>query len=341
MACSVTAIINMDQPKSEERMILLPLFFFVLLVLTFAVLLMALQPSHAQKAMQLRVAEIRNPQRAPTPALIDAKPASSQRETLSQRLSTFLLRYACGARLERLILEADSPQAPGSLALRSLGYCLGSILLALLLSRSMLAGSACGVLGLCFPCLVLRYRRAVRLRTATSALPDTADLMARALRAGHSVSQAIEAMAERAPQPLSTEFARICQQQRLGVSLRDVLLELGRRIPSRDLHFMITAILVQRETGGDLADILQKTANLLRERIRVQGEVKVRTAQGRLTGWILSLMPLALLALISIFSPGYVHILFVDPVGRRLLYGGTASMVLGSAVIRKIVKVDY
>ena len=155
------------------------------------------------------------------------------------------------------------------------------------------------------------------------------------------MTQAIEALGEQAPEPLSTEFAKVFQQQKLGIPLRDVLIDLSLRIPSRDLHFLITAILVQRETGGDLAEILDRTTETLRERIRVEGEVRVQTAQGRLTGWILSMLPLTILAFISLFCPSYTHVLFVDPLGQKLLYAAAACMVTGALVIRRIVRVTF
>ena len=112
------------------------------------------------------------------------------------------------------------------------------------------------------------------------------------------------------------------------------------RVPSRDLQFLITAILVQKETGGDLTEILTRASYVIRERVRIEGEVQTRTAQGRLTGWILALLPVVMLALINIASPGYSAILFHDPVGRQLLYTGGALIVVGSLIIRKIVAIQ-
>jgi tight adherence protein B len=115
---------------------------------------------------------------------------------------------------------------------------------------------------------------------------------------------------------------------------------MGVRIPSRDLQFLITAILVQKETGGDLTEILDRAAHVIRDRIRIEGEVRTHTAQGRLTGWILGLLPVILLALLNIVSPGYSSVLFHDPTGQKMLYAGGALIVLGGLVIRKIVDVQ-
>jgi tight adherence protein B len=304
-------------------MSLLITFFILGLVLTSTVLIVATRPSRAERGIELRVADIRNPRRSlgddGGEVDLDTQQTSSLGHFLGQRLK----------------------QYSGTFVLKSVEFSIGFLIAGLVLTRSAVMGLLLAVLGLALPGIWLRFRRAKRLKAVTAALPDAADLLARALRAGHSMSQAIEVMAERAPQPLAAEFARVFQQQRLGVSQRDVLLEMSQRIPSRDLHFLITAILVQRDTGGDLVEILDRTTTVLRERIRVQGQVQVNTAQGRLTGWILSLLPVVLLIVLSLFSPGYSDILFTDPMGRRLLFAGASLILIGGLVIRRIVQVNF
>ena len=164
--------------------------------------------------------------------------------------------------------------------------------------------------------------------------------MARALRAGHSISSAIEIVAEQSAEPLACEFATVFHQQKFGIQFRDAILQLGDRVPSRDLHFLITAILVQKETGGDLTEILDRTTRVIRERIRIQGEIQTYTAQGRLTGWILGGLPIIMLGLINIVTPGYSHILFHDPLGQKMLYAGGILIVVGGLIIRKIVDIE-
>ena len=187
---------------------------------------------------------------------------------------------------------------------------------------------------------LLKFKRARLLKAFNIALPDAIDLMARALRAGHSMSSSIELIAEQSPQPLSGEFVQVYQQQKFGLRFRDALLQMADRIPSRDLQFLVTAILVQKETGGDLTEILDRTSHVIRERVRIEGEVRTHTAQGRLTGWILGLLPVIMLGLINIVSPGYSTVLFHDPVGQKLLYAGATLIVIGGLVIRKIVDVE-
>jgi len=203
----------------------------------------------------------------------------------------------------------------------------------------MVAGVAT-VFGAVIPYALLRRKRNRRLKAFNSALPDAIDLMARSLRTGHSMNPSIEMIAKQSPEPLSSEFLQVFKQQRLGLPFREALLQMGTRIPSKDLHFLITAILVQKETGGDLTEILDRTSHVIRDRVRIEGEVRTRTAQGRLTGWILSLLPVIMLVLINFVNPGYSAILFHDPTGQKMLYTGGALIILGGLIIRKIVDVQ-
>ena len=187
---------------------------------------------------------------------------------------------------------------------------------------------------------LLRVQRGKRLKKFTQALPDAIELMARALRTGHSMASSIEIIAEQSPKPLNAEFAICFQQQKFGIPFRYALLAMGERVPSKDLHFLITAVLVQKETGGDLTEILDRTTVVIRERVRIEGEIRTYTAQGRLTGWILSCLPIAMLTLINILTPGYSHILFYDSVGQKLLYAGVTCIAIGGLIIRKIVDIQ-
>ena len=322
-------------------MSLLPIFFGTLLIFSSVVLVAAGRLSSEEKALQVRIADIRNPRRTLQAEAEKADFDDEQSKTLSRRLTLFLERYWFSSKIESLLLEADSTATVGAFLLTCIRSASAGAILGVVLSRSIAALFFGCIAGIAFPVMKLKRRKAKRLKAVSRGLADAADLMARALRAGHSMTQAIEVLAEQAPQPLAAEFSRVFQQQKLGVPLRDVLLEFCRRVPSKDIQFLITAILVQRETGGDLVQILDRTTNVLRERIRVQGEVQVYTAQGRMTAWILSLLPVGLLCIIYIFSHDYARVLFDDPTGRTLLYAGAVSILVGSLIIRRIVKVTF
>jgi tight adherence protein B len=256
------------------------------------------------------------------------------------RLGVFLQRYRFAKKLQVLLIHADSSMSVGGIVLACAGAALGCGLLGYLFTHMFLLAAAATVAGALIPYVLLRMKRNRRLKAFNSALPDAIDLMARALRAGHSMNSSIEMIAEQSPEPLSSEFVQVFKQQRLGLHFREALMQMGSRIPSKDLQFLITAILVQKETGGDLTEILDRTTHVIRDRIRIQGEVRTHTAQGRMTGWILGLLPVIMLVLLNIASPGYSSALFHDPTGQKLLYAGGVLIVLGGLIIRKIVDVQ-
>jgi len=204
----------------------------------------------------------------------------------------------------------------------------------------MLVAGLALLVGGTVPYLLLRRKRARRLKAFDDALPGAIELMARALRAGHAIGTSLELIAEQSAEPLAGEFAQVYQQQRVGLQFREALLQMSERVPSRDLHFLVTAILVQKETGGDLTEILDRASHVIRERVRIQGEVRTHSAQGRLTGWILGLLPVIMLGLVNIVSPGYSSVLFHDPTGQKLLYAGGTLIAVGGLVIRKIVDIQ-
>jgi tight adherence protein B len=146
-------------------------------------------------------------------------------------------------------------------------------------------------------------------------------------------------IAQQSKEPLSSEFASCFQQQKFGIPFRDAMLTMGERVPDPDLQFFITAVLVQKETGGDLTEILDRTTRLIRDRVRIKGEIQSYTAQGRLTGWILSALPVILLVVMNLLSPGYSDVLFTDPLGKLLLTAGAVAIAIGGFIISKIVDI--
>jgi tight adherence protein B len=163
--------------------------------------------------------------------------------------------------------------------------------------------------------------------------------MSGALRAGQALASTVEIVAEEADDPLGSEFRRTAVEQSFGLPFRDAMLSLRSRVPVADLQFLVTAILVQKETGGNLAQILDKTSHMIRERVRVAGEMRVRTAQGRVTGWVLCLLPFVMFIGINLLHPGYGRVLFEDPLGQKMVTYAAILMVIGVFVIRRIVKV--
>ena len=161
--------------------------------------------------------------------------------------------------------------------------------------------------------------------------------MSRALRAGHALQSAIELVSHDIPEPLAGEFRMVHEEQILGLPLRDALMNMLERIPRDDMRFLTTALLLQKETGGNLVQILETTAHVMRERVRLRGQIRIYTAQARVTAWVVSLLPFAMFLLLNLVNPGYENIMLKDPTGRTLVYIGLFMWAAGILAIRKLI----
>jgi tight adherence protein B len=319
---------------------LLGVIFLVVLALSFTILALMTRPTQGEKALQGRLDKMALPGQ-PQVGGINAEQLLKQTESGGfDWLDRFLTRSALGASLQLLIEQANATTTVPKLLLLTLGLGAAGFVLPCLLIRILPLDAGIAVAAAVVPVMSLRIRRARRLKAFNDALPDAIDLLARALRAGHSVASAIEVVGEEGQEPVAAEFDLIYQQQNFGLPFRDALMQTARRVPSPDLRFVITAMLVQKDTGGNLTEILDRTVYVIRERLRIHGEVRVKTAQGRLTGWILSLLPIFLGLLISLINPTYAKPLFSDPIGVKLLYAGVCMLIIGGLVIRKIVTIE-
>jgi tight adherence protein B len=195
------------------------------------------------------------------------------------------------------------------------------------------AGAAAG------PLLFVRFKRSQRFEKFERGLPKALDLMVSALRAGHSLISALESVAKEMPNPIGSEFRKCFDEQTFGLEMRESMLNLGARIPIHDVHIVITAILIQKESGGNLAEILDKVAAIIRDRFRLKKQVQVHTAQGRLTGWILTALPVVLGFALYMVNPEHMSILWQSPVGLNLIYAAAIMIVIGGLIIRKIVNI--
>jgi tight adherence protein B len=211
------------------------------------------------------------------------------------------------------------------------------------LLTSELAGGILPVMALVIaaaaPFGVLALRRARRFSRFENTLPEAIELLARAVRAGHSFSSSLELIATEMADPLGPEFRSIYEEQKFGLPLRDALLNLVDRMPLTDVKFFVTAVLMQRDTGGNLAEILDKLSYLMRERFKILRQVRVYTAQGRLTMWILMALPVGLGVMMFTMSPQIFSRMFSDPIGHLLLGFSFVSETIGFFLIRKIVHI--
>jgi tight adherence protein B len=189
------------------------------------------------------------------------------------------------------------------------------------------------------PIIWLLMRRKRRLRKFAAQLPEALGLISRALRAGHSLAAGMNLVAHEMSAPIAVEFGRTFEEQNLGIPLEEALESLTRRVPNLDLKFFSTAIILQRQTGGDLAEILDKIGHLIRERFQIWGQVQALTGEGRLSGIVLLALPPALFAVVYRMNPDYLMLLFTDDMGKKMLVGGVLMQLFGALVIRKIVNI--
>lgn len=217
------------------------------------------------------------------------------------------------------------------------GFVVGMVLLG-----GPIMGGVAAVAGLFAPRFYVSFKQGQRLKAFEQQLPDTLSLWVNALRSGYSVLQSMEAIAKEAPNPTSIEFSRVVQEVQLGIPMEDALQHLYERMPSDDLDLVNTAVNIQREVGGNLAEILDSIAYTIRDRIRLKGEIEVLTAQGRITGWLISLLPIGLTIFLYTVSPDYMGRMVENRMcGWPMLGCGLGMIGTGAAVIQKIVNIDY
>lgn len=207
------------------------------------------------------------------------------------------------------------------------------------LTKSLLIAPLVGIMFFSVPFLWLIHMRRKRLKNFASQLPDALELISRALRAGHALAAGMHLVGEEMPSPIADEFSRVYEEQNLGIALEDAMRNMCDRVPNLDLRFFVTAVAIQRQTGGDLAEILDKIGYVIRERYKILGQVKALTAEGRLSGVVLIALPFLLLLVMMHINYEYVKMLWTHPLGIKMSVGGLVMMVLGALVIKKIVDI--
>ncbi|MBN2469491.1 MAG: type II secretion system F family protein [Anaerolineae bacterium] len=206
----------------------------------------------------------------------------------------------------------------------------------------VILGVVGGVVGFFAPRIYVARRQKTRLIRFEEQLPDTLGLWVNGLRSGYSVLQAMEAIGRESPEPTATEFRRVVQEVQLGISMEDALDHMLKRMESEDLDLVITAVNIQREVGGNLAEILDVIAHTIRERIKLKGEIRVLTSQGRYTGWFIGLLPVALALFLTVINREYMSGLFENRMcGWPMIGIGLGLIASGMAVIQRIVDIDY
>jgi tight adherence protein B len=219
------------------------------------------------------------------------------------------------------------------------GSALGTCAVVFLVTGSLFVAAVAGAVGAWAPFMVVTHRRNKRQRVLADQLPEALDFLARVLRAGHSFSTGLQMMSEELPQPLAAEFRRAYDQHSLGMTIDEALKDAATRIDSTDFAFFVTAVLVQRQTGGDLSEVLDNISGMIRQRIRLEQQVKAKTAEGRFTGYILSAFPAVMFVISYMLNPDYAGVLIRTSEGVKLLAAALLLEVLGLYFIKKITTV--
>jgi len=258
---------------------------------------------------------------------------------LLRRGSRLFAALKLSARVEEKLAQADLPLRGEEFLFLNLLLALGAPFFIWLLLSNVSMMVLGGLFFLISPWLYLEQVRQKRLHSFNGQFADSLAVMTNSLRAGYSLLQAIEMVAREMPPPISDEFGRALREMQLGTTTEAALSNLSRRVGSEDLDLMLTALLIQRQIGGNLAEILDNIAETIRERVRIKGEIKTLTAQGRISGLIIGLLPVAILFVLFLISPSYVSVLFTEPLGLALLGGAACGEVLGVLIIHRIVDI--
>ena len=251
-------------------------------------------------------------------------------------LEGFVSRFG---NLRRLLEQADVSMQPAKFILCSIVMSIASAAVALFCGLSSVFVPMMAIATGLVPLLLVIFKRKRRLNSFAKLLPDALELIARALRAGHSLASGFKLVADEMSDPIGTEFGRVYEEQNLGIPLEQAIEDLSDRIPNLDLRFFATAVILQRQTGGDLAEILDKIGQLVRERFKIWGAIQALTGEGRISGIVLLGLPPALFIVIYRLNAEYIQVLFRDPLGKQMLAAAVFMQIVGALVIRKIVNI--
>lgn len=320
-------------------------FFLVLSVLVFLAVVMLLEGIYMMwntyKGPQAKKIEQR------LQVLSESSDTSAQAHLLRQRmlsgmpvLARLLLRMPRAHQLDRLILQANLNWTVSRLllscaALGLVGFLAASELLHQPMVVAFLAAVALAVA----PVLYVQRRRSKRMRKLEQQLPDALDLLARALRAGHAFGSGLQMIGQEMADPIASEFRFVHDEINFGVSLEQALTNLSVRVPITDLRYFVVAVLIQRDSGGNLTEVLTNLSHLIRQRLKLFWRIRILSAEGRLSAWVLGLMPFVLAGLMNLFNPAFMSPLWTDPIGIAIVRNMLLLMAFGILVLRKITRI--
>jgi tight adherence protein B len=313
------------------------LVFLVVSLGAFAVLSLLDQRKSQARVLRDRLSATQKP-----PETVQAEVALLRDEMMSRipAFDTLLRRSERVTVLQEMLTQGDVDVRAGNF----LVFCMASAIvfgLAFMVAGgSLMFGWAGLVLGFFIPYAYASHRRAKRFQRFEEKFPEAIDTLARAVRAGHAFTTALEMIANEISEPVAGEFRQLFEEQKFGLPVRDALINLAERIPLVDVKFFVTAVMLQRETGGNLAEILDNLSYVIRERFKILRQVRVHTAQGRLTMVLLMALPPTMVVVMLVLNPGFIRPLFTDPLGHILIVGGIVLQTVGYFFIRRIIRIQ-
>lgn len=250
-----------------------------------------------------------------------------------------LLGVGAITKFKKIIDQAASDITVMRLVLFSLTAGVMAFLAVIMISPSYLLAGFFAIIATAIPTLHIYMKRQKRLNKFLQLLPDALDLMSRGLSAGHAFTEALQMVSSEMPEPISSEFRKTYEEQNLGLSLKLALENLVERVPLLDLRMTVTAVMIQRETGGNLSELLEKVAHTIRERFRIMEDLKTMTLSSRWSAWLLCALPIFLAVYVTIMNPGYMDVMWRDQRGHYLLAVAAVMQVLGILMVQKIMKI--
>ena len=316
--------------------LLLSVLTFLIVVAIIALIWMFVGTDGHQEVVRRRMESVRKAEQRGDVSL-NLKLVRDEMFSSVPALHRLLMQWAWSSRLREFVSQAGIKTKPAKLLLTSAVIGLGSYLITKLFFPRFSIALLAAIVAMIIPFSVIAFKRSRRLQRFEEHFPEALDLLGRAVRAGHAFTTGLEMIAKESSEPVASEFRATFEEQNFGLPLRDALLNMTERIPLVDVRFFVTALLIQKETGGNLAEILDGLASVIRDRFRIYREVRTRTAQGRLTAIILISLPLFMMLMLEIMNPRYMNLLFEDPAGPLILGVAASMQLVGSMLLWKII----
>jgi tight adherence protein B len=313
------------------------LVFLTVTLAVFAAMSLFDQRKAQARVLRDRLSAVRQPSDQP---VLDA--ALLRDELLSRipAFDTLLRRSERVSLLQKMLAQGDVNVRAGNFLILCAVSAVACAAIAIIAGGNLMFGWAGAVIGFFVPYAYASHSRTKRFQKFEEKFPEAIDTLARAVRAGHAFTTALEMIASEVSEPVAGEFRQLYEEQKFGLPVRDALLNLADRVPLVDVKFFVTAVMLQRETGGNLAEILDNLSYVIRERFKIQRQVRVHTAQGRLTMVLLMALPPAVVVMMLFLNPSFIRPLFVDPIGHTLIVVGITLQTMGYFVIRRIIRIQ-